>query len=436
MSSAVNFGGVISGLDTKAIIDAILNSEKIPQDRLRAKQADVDNRAKTFDSLAAKVRAFSTSLDPLNNTTGLATRKATNPTAGATIEVKDGAATGTHTLKVISLAARDTELSEDFASDTATGIGTGSIDITVAGTPYTITIGPGQDSLVGIRNAINGADIGVTATVINDGAGDPYRLLVYADNSGAANTVVIDDSGLSGGSGITFTQKVAAADSRVEIDGVEVYSPSNDITNFLSGVTIHLTETTTPKVYNFSVQPDVDTAYNRMKAIVDAYNDARSLAAKEVASGGGLAGETKARSVLSALRNALATSGQAGGIETISEIGMKSERDGSLKLDAAKFKKALEDREDEVITFVSDTQGLVKTLKDSVKSLIDPSSGELALRAAALRRQSTSLGREIDQWEKRLEKRRQELQDKFGRLETTMAKMRQQSDSLIALNRY
>lgn len=434
MATGVTFGGVVSGLDTSAIIVKMLDAERIPLQGVERKKAELGARASAIDSVSSKIQSLLTALRNLPSAQALELRKSIPPASGAAVEVTLGAPVGTHRLVVNSLAARDTILSGGFASRSATGIGTGTLALNVGGAVTTVAIGSGQDSLDGIRDAINASGTGAIASVINDGSGSPWKLMVYSATGGAAQTVSLDASGLSGGSGISAARVVTGADASISIDGVAVVSATNDVRGVLDGVTLHLTGTTAPAGVEFTIQRDDDAAAARLRSVVDAYNSARRAVADAVAPGGTLTLEVAARSVLSRLRGALSTSGSAGGVETLSEIGLATSRDGTMSLDAAKLSAALATRGTEVDEFLSAPGGFVESLKNAAEELANSASGTLARRSQSLRRQAGSLDIELSRLQERLDRRETALRSQFTAMEAVLSRMRSQTDALTSLS--
>ncbi|UCC43456.1 MAG: flagellar filament capping protein FliD [Candidatus Zixiibacteriota bacterium] len=199
--------GISSGINTGDYIDAIIAFERRPAVLLEADQAEKTNIVSTLSALQAKILA-------LKSKTLQLTRKATfekgtvavSDETVLTAKATGRVAEGSYNVQVLSLARNHQLATQGFSSESAADFGTGSITISVGGaSAKTITIDSGNNSLVGIKQAINDANAGVRATIINDGSeSKPYRLIITADQSGFANTIEIN-SGLSGGSNLNLT---------------------------------------------------------------------------------------------------------------------------------------------------------------------------------------------------------------------------------------
>ncbi len=207
MPGSQSIQGIISNLDTNSIIDAIIKSERLPATFLEQDKALKTQQVAAYQAIAAKFLALKTSVASLmrSGSFDLANINVSDDTvlaATADGQIKSG----TYKLRVISLAGNHQMATQGFDSATSNTLGTGSISISVGdSSPTTLTISDGQNSLIGIKNAINNAGIGVTASIINDGTSSkPYRLLLTSDKTGAKNKIKVNVA-LTGGESIDLT---------------------------------------------------------------------------------------------------------------------------------------------------------------------------------------------------------------------------------------
>ncbi|SYZ73576.1 hypothetical protein TRIP_C30013 [Candidatus Zixiibacteriota bacterium] len=207
MPGTQSIQGIISNLDTNSIIDTIIKSERQPATLLEKDKALKTQQVAAYQAIAAKFLALKTSVASLmrNGSFDLANINVSDDTvlsATADGQVKSG----TYRMRVLSLATNHQLATQGFDSATTNILGTGTITISIGDkSPTTINIADGQNSLIGIKNAINNAHIGVTASIINDGTSSKaYRLLLTADKTGAKNKINISTA-LSGGENIDLT---------------------------------------------------------------------------------------------------------------------------------------------------------------------------------------------------------------------------------------
>jgi flagellar hook-associated protein 2 len=238
--------------------------------------------------------------------------------------------------------------SAGYADTTSTATGTGTLTITTGSKdPVTVTINSSNCTLNGVCNAINSANAGVTATLINDGSSTPYRLLITADETGTANSFTLTDN-LSGGQALGLTQTQAAADAQFLMNGVSMSKSSNEISDVISGVTITLKEESTNPV-TLRVDRDVDSIVTAFKDFVSAYNAVNSFISgqfsynKSSESAGVLAGDSTLRSVQSSIQNQLVQSvkNQFTTFGVTGQVGLDFGRSGELSLDESELRETL-----------------------------------------------------------------------------------------------
>ena len=218
--------GIISGLNTTEIIDAIMQYERRPAVLMEVDQAEKTNIITTLKALQAKIFAAQAKAQQLSY-------KATFQKA--TISVSDDSyltatangrvATGTYDLQVRSVARNHQIASQGLSTEDIAAFGTGTIQVAVGGmSSRTITIDAGNNTLTGIKDAINNARIGVTATIINDGsASNPYRLILSADKTGLSNQISIT-SNLTGAPEAVLMS--TASSSQISLGATAAYTGS------------------------------------------------------------------------------------------------------------------------------------------------------------------------------------------------------------------
>ncbi|TAK89942.1 MAG: flagellar hook protein FliD [Burkholderiaceae bacterium] len=373
--------GLGSGLDVNGIVTKLMSVESQPLTALQNKETSIKARLSALGSLKSSVSSFQDAAKALNNLSKFTAMKASVADATvASVSASSSAVAGTYNLEVVSLANPHRLKSTALASaDTVVGTGTltftfgtyDSIGNTFTANPdkagASVTIAAGQDTLAGVRDAINAANIGVRANLINDGTG--VRLALTTTEGGAANSIrltVADDdatntntSGLSqlaydptavAGSGKNLTQtSPAPSDASVKIDGVTITSTSNTLTNPVDGLTINLLDTTDTGVTTaITVAKDPSAAQTAVDTFVKSYNaltnQLQLLMAynKTTGTAGPLNGDATARAVQSGLRSILnqTLSGVSGNYTTLSSVGISAQKDGTLSFDTSKFQTA------------------------------------------------------------------------------------------------
>ena len=357
-----------SGLDVQTLVDQLIKLERAPIERFERQTTNLQSKVKALQSFNTKL---STLLNKLDNAlykgeTALlsvpagfarrfaksifAVRNASSSDESAVLAVAaKGASVGSYAVTVSSLAKARTEASANFADTDTTRAGTGTIVIQV-GTKdaVTINIDETNNTLEGVRAAINNATAGVSATILNDGSSSPYRLLLTAKGTGTANTFTVTEN-LTGGQALNLTETQAAVDAQFTVNGISLTKSSNTVSDVISGITFTLRATTAAPV-EVTVETDTDAAIAGLKELIDAYNEVASFANSqarynaETKQAGILAGDATLRNTILKIQDALTRqiTSSFTGLRYVGEVGLRFNTDGSMSLDETKLRSALE----------------------------------------------------------------------------------------------
>jgi flagellar hook-associated protein 2 len=225
----------------------------------------------------------------------------------------------------------------------------------------TVTLGANDQSLQGIRDAINKAGIGVTASIVSDGSSNPYHLVLTSTKTGETSSMKITVAALDGGTADTglsnlltydpagtqaLTQTSAAQSTKLTVNGIAVTSPSNSVTGAIQGVTLAIGAVGSTSVV---VAKDTSSVKSAVTAFVKAYNDLnttiKGLTSYDATTkaGGALLGDSGVLAIQTRLRQQLGTAveGLSGDLTTMSQVGISFQKDGSLALDSTKLNNAI-----------------------------------------------------------------------------------------------
>ena len=379
-SGTLSSPGVGSGLDVNTIVSKLMAVESQPLNTLAAREAAYQAKVSGYGSLKGALSSFQSALQALTHPESFHTLSVS--AGDATLLSATAAATatpGTYAVEITQLAAAQKLASAGFAATTtAVGSGTLSFDFgSFNGTTFTsngttgsktVTIPAGQNSLAGIRDAVNAAAIGVTATIVNDGSSAGNRLVFTSNTSGAANSIKLtvsdsdgtntDSTGLSQlafdpaaavGSGKNLVQNVAAQDALLKIDGIAVSKPTNVITDAIQGVSLSLNKTNVGSPTTLTVSQSTATVATAVQAFVKAYNDLNTtlvnLTKYDASSkqGSVLTGDSAVRIIQAQLRSVLGGAPPTGvtNAKTLAQIGVSFAKDGTLNFDGAAFTAGL-----------------------------------------------------------------------------------------------
>jgi flagellar hook-associated protein 2 len=279
--------GLASGIDTDAIVEELLKIRKTRIDVLTAQKKEVTDQQSAFKLIEADIialRSQATSLSrSLNNVFDARTVTSSNEEA-VVATATSRAAPGVYQVKVNSLAQAHQIASQGFTSPEAE-ITQGTITIKAGSSgSEAITIDSTNNTLQGLADEINGASIGVSASIVEDSSNPTarYKLLLTSNKTGVANQITITN-GLAASAGnavqptFDFGNPVqAAADAVVQLGtgtgAVTSTSATNTVSNLISGVTLNLKQADTTKVQTITVARDTEAATTAVQSFVDAYN--------------------------------------------------------------------------------------------------------------------------------------------------------------------
>lgn len=345
------------------------------------------------------------------------------------------------TVQVTQLASAQSMVS---ASSFASGaqVGEGSLTITTAAGSFNVTINSSNNSLTGLRDAINGTNSGVTASIVTDNSGSR---LVMRGAEGSANSFTVTGSGGSaaldafafppvGGAGMNSVS--SAADSIVRVNGIQLTNSSNQIDTAVPGVRINLLAAAPGTNVVISGDQPTSSTKDIVNEFIKAYNDLRGALNSATApgvdgtSGGPLAGERAARDMMRAM--ASLTTKQltdTGDFRSLADIGVKTNRDGTLSLDSARFDRALAadpegiGRMLEPATPTAGNPGLARAFEDVKKSLKDP-NGSLVGAQNRLNKIATDLTKLMEKVEEDSAKYREQLEQTFAAMDRQLTVLR------------
>lgn len=374
--------GIGSNLDVEGIVTKLMSVEQQPMTKLATQEASYQAKLSGFGTLKGALAQFQTAVRALSDVSKF--QGVNVSSADATIATASGGSTavpGTYALKVTQLAQAQKLVAAGTASD-ATPIGNGVLTIdlgtitggtntdgkytgatfTSAGSGLkTIVIDDTNNSLAGIRDAINKAAVGVTATIVNDGGTSPFRLALTSQTTGEAAAMKISVADTSAGNNLSgllgndpagvqaMTQTSAAQNAKFTIDGIAVSKPANAVTDVIGGVTLNLLKTNPDTATAVTITRDTAAVTTAVNSFVKAYNDIsqnlRDADAYDATtkSASILNGEATVRSIQTQVRAVLTSSvaGGASAFSRLSEVGVTLQKDGLLAVDSTKLSTAL-----------------------------------------------------------------------------------------------
>jgi len=450
-TSSISSPGIASGLDVNGSISKLMELERIPLTKLATKETDLNAKLTAYGSIKGALSTLQTAAKSLANTTTLNGKSASvSDSTVLSAAASSTAAAGSYSLNVTQLAKFHTLRSNTAYAAATDTFNTGTLAISVGGgTPVNVTIDGSNNTLDGIRQAINDANAGVTATIINDGTTN--RLVLRSNTSGSVGnisvTVTDDGSGgthaLSGLDSASLVQTQAADDAMLTINGLAITRTSNTITDAIAGVTLNLTKGTlaSPGVATLTVAADTGATTTAINNFVSAYNTAVNLLKTDSAYDAAnkkaavLNGDSTVRTLQSQLSNLVQTSvsGIAGGISSLSDIGISVQANGTLAVDSTKLSAALADPNKDVSSLFTQTttgnEGIAVRFNSALQDIVG-FGGLIAGRTDGLTASLKDIATSRDTINYRLTKIEARYRAQFTALDTLVTQMNKTSQYL------
>jgi len=380
--------GLGSGLDVAGIVNKLVAAEGTPTSaRLDRLEAGMQARISGLGSMKGALSDFQSTLNSLSSADSFNKRAVNNSNGNAlTATASSSAVAGTYAVDITQLAQSQNIVSNEsqLFSSTYDVVGTGTLTFKFGAGPigsfaqdvdkgtYTLTIDSSNNTLEGIRDEINSANIGVQASIIYNGSG--YLLSLTSTATGATNSMEItvsdtgdandtDTSGLSqlayNSTAGNMTEKLAAQDAQLTINGVAITSNTNSVNDAIEGLQLQLIDAQSSTL---SVSQDNAGVTTNINNFVDSYNKLMGVINDltkydpQTGSAGALNGDFGARTIVSQIRNLIAQNvGELSGsaFSNLPGLGITMQADGTLSSDATKLQSALDQNYDAVAKLFS-----------------------------------------------------------------------------------
>ncbi|MBI5491341.1 MAG: flagellar filament capping protein FliD [Deltaproteobacteria bacterium] len=438
--------GVVSNIDYESLITQLVNVKRQSITQLETEKSTLENKKSAYGTLNTAVTDLMSAADDLKSADAFKVFTSTvsdETILGATVGSSSSASKGTYSVTVNSIARSHKIAADGVASDTSTvASGPGSFSFQAgAGAVQTVSV-DATTTLAGLKDAINGLNAGVTATLVNDGgATNPWRLILTSDNTGTANAVTITQNDTS----LAFSTTLQAAqDASIMVDGLTFTRPSNTITDIISGVTLDLKSSDPARTVTVGVDRDTAEISKKLTALVDNYNAVISWITSnnrydtETKTAGAFFGETVARSVWDDLRKVMqsSVSGLPDTMNRLLHVGITTDKDGVMSLDSAKLDSALSSDFDGVVKLFQDsatTKGFGGLVYDAANGITDFADGRITVKNEGLAKNISYIEDDITRKETEVNQYEEQLRAQFTGLETMLAGLKNQQNYLSSL---
>ncbi|GAB3438296.1 flagellar filament capping protein FliD [Massilia solisilvae] len=431
-----------SGLDVNSIVSQLMAVEARPLTALAQKEAAYQAKVTAFNSVSGALNSFQGTLKSLSDPerfrgvnansgdatifTGTATSKAVagNYNVNVTQLAKSQTITSAGQLAMNAPVGSGvkTTLTIDFGTITGGKLVDGRYVQDATATPPdptftvndkkaagTVVIDSSNNSLQGIRDAINKAGLGVTATIVSDGSANPYHLVLTSNDSGAASSMRISVAGDNAApdaavAGLlaydptatqNLTQTAAAADTKLTVNGIAVSSAKTTVDDAIQGVSLDIRKVGESTL---SVSRDTDSVKAAVNGFVKSFNDLNK-AIKSVTSynadtkqAGLLLGDPAVRAIESQVRSMLSDNLTGGNLTNLTQLGITFQKDGTLAVDDSKLTKAVNNNFDDIAGLFSSVGTATDSLVEFTESSTSTKPGTRSLNVSQLATQGKLVG--------------------------------------------
>jgi flagellar hook-associated protein 2 len=397
----LNFGSATSGagFDVATTVTAILATQQAIETPWKTQLAALQAQDTVFSTLGTDLSTLSTALSSLTSFDGVLAEKqgsSSNTNVLTLTSADTTAVAGSHSVVVTSLATTASNYSDSIAtaSDTLSG------SLTINGHQISVVSGT-SDTLQTFATAINNAAVGVTASIVTDANGS--RLSITSNTSGAAGAITVSSSltDSTTSTAIAFHTAQAGANAALTVDGLAVSSASNTVTGAIPGVTFQLLSSSPGTTVQIQVTNDNTDIESAVSSLVKAYNAViADISGQEKNDSSGnpepLYGSPTLSLIQTQLQSAIFGGSASGSINSLSQLGITSNTDGTLTLDTSTLDNALNANFSDIVGYFQNSGSFGQTFSTTLSNLGNTSvNGAVSLAQQQNSTEETSLNASI-----------------------------------------
>lgn len=454
--------GIGSGIDIDSIVKSMVAAERAPKaSQLATLEKKTTTQITSIGALRSAISEFQAALGALNKPELFQARSATSSKSdlvGVSASTKAGAGRYQVEVKELATSSKVALAAVKNSAEAPARFGSGLLEIRLGNEePFTITVDESSNTLAGIRDAINkqGSDKDVTATIVTDEYG--ARLVLSSSKTGADKDITVtstpvgavengyksldfltdDTTGPAGPRTLSNAQNAV-----ITVDGLTVISSTNKVDSAIEGVTLDLkARTLKDEPLTIAVAEDktgvkkqiqsfVDS-YNKLIGVINAQTKVTSVGDGKAPISGALVGDTTARTVLGAIRNELVNAQGDGSLRVLADLGITTQKDGTLKIDETKLGKVMDSNFAELPGVFAGESGLASRLDATLKPYTQ-TGGILEQRNKAMTETVSKIDKQKADLNRRITSLQERLYKQFNAMDTLVGKMANTSSSLLA----
>ncbi|MCK0713345.1 flagellar filament capping protein FliD [Chromohalobacter sarecensis] len=428
--------GVGSGLDLNGLLDQLQEAEQEKLVPIQQQQAEQDTKISAYGQLQGALSKVQSAASDLNDPELFNSVTSNVEGDSAEAAATPDAPPGRYNVDVERMATASSIATQGVDEEAVLNEGAdATIDISLGdGSSQSVAVEAGS-TLGDVRDAINASDAGTSASVVFDG--DQSRLALSSESTG--EDARIDNVEFTGLDGLALDDatKIEGQDAKLNVNGIEINSASNQVEDAIQGTTLSLTDTGESTV---TVARDEESIRGAITGFVDSYNDMKSTTADLTSfssedgetQAGDLLGDSTTRMAESRLRSTMTESVDGDGLQTLEDAGISMNVDGELEIDEEQLDESLATQPGAVQTLFAGTDESTG-IAGRVEEELDTMLGENGMVEGAV----TGAENQMD----RLDERYASMEDsiagtvdryrtQFQELDSMVSEMNQTSDYL------
>lgn len=396
----VSFSSVGSGIDFGVIREAILTQRTRPVTLLQNKASEYTTRIDSLKQLNTALATLTSSAEGLTSRDlGTGRSVSTGDSNVITASATSAANLGSFDISISRLATNLTQASRSFTSTSAAILANGATTATFelrkggASTGESFTIDSNNNTLEGLRDAINAKNAGVTASIVDvNGDGTGNQLVLSSKDTGATGRVELVETTSTGTLTDLNVRSLNPPDNNftnlnasLTLNGLSISRSTNSFSDAITGVTFNLKKTGSTTI-GVTQSTEIE---NKLRAFINAYNGIQEVVASQYKKDskdrptGILAGDSTLRNVQRELRDALSaeSADNGGAFTSLTEVGITRDKDGKLSIDSTVFNDKLKTNPEDVKALLfgktEDDKGIFQKFHTISNGLSDSVTGSV-----------------------------------------------------------
>lgn len=445
---AIKVPGMGSGL--MSVVDQIMVAEREPLKLMDAKKQKIEGKVGLVSDLEGRLGKVKTELKSIvggKKFQDYSLNVSDADVIAGTVE-SEKVMPGQWKVEVVKLAENSGALSNVILDKDKTKMGVGYLKFNTPDGEKKVFINDSNNTLDGIARSINTSELGITATVVQDGSEgeDGYRLIMSSEHYGNNHDVNFPMIYLlDGEEDLYFDQERDSKNGLIRVNGFDVQVVNNKLDEVIPGVSLDLKSAKPGKEVNITLAENYEAIETKLRSFVDSMNGVlgfiqqQNMMDEKTDTSKTLGGDSSLRTVETRVKQLILDPvyGNQGSINRLSQLGVEFNRNGTLEFKEDKFKKLIKTNSKGVLEFLrgdgSLQAGFIGKTRASIDALLGVGTGVISNKKKGLQTQISQIDRNIETKEKHLATKEDQLRKKFSKLEEQMAKLQAQGAQVGAI---